>query len=99
MVEQQTEIMADFHETESGAFYAYSLGRISLDWNMVEHYFTALIWEFLGDYDTGMAVTLGLGGNKSKADVLVALARQRSSDKPLMVNTHPSCHRLGCLTP
>lgn len=69
--------IADYHETEDAFPLVYDLGRLPLEWNMVEQLFTALIWEYLGDHGIGMAVTGGLG-NKSKADVLLGLARQRA---------------------
>jgi len=65
--------IADYHETEEALPLVYNLGRVSLEWNMVEHFFTAMIWELLGDYRAGMAITSGMG-NTSKADVVLRLA-------------------------
>jgi hypothetical protein len=68
--------IADYHETEEAFPLVYNLGRVSLEWNMVEQFFTAMIWELLGDYRAGMAVTGGMG-NTSKADVVLRLSRER----------------------
>src|SRR4051812_4499434 len=64
----------DYHESEDAFLLVYNLGRLSLEWNMLEHFFTVMIWEMLGDFPTGMAVTGGMG-NQSKADVILKLAR------------------------
>jgi hypothetical protein len=69
--------IADYHETEEAFLLVYNLGRISLEWNMVEQFFTAMIWELLGDYSAGMAITSGMG-NQSKADVVLRLSQERS---------------------
>jgi hypothetical protein len=68
--------IADYHETEEAFPLVYNLGRVSLEWNMVEQFFTAMVWELLGDYRSGMAVTGGMG-NTSKADVVLRLSRER----------------------
>jgi hypothetical protein len=68
--------IADYHETEEAFPLVYNLGRVSLEWNMVEQFFTALIWELLGNYPVGMAVTGGMG-NQSKADVVLRISRER----------------------
>lgn len=68
--------VADYHETEEALPLVYDLGRVALEWNMVEQFFTAMIWELLGDYGAGMAVTSGMG-NLSKADVVLRLSRER----------------------
>lgn len=47
---------------------------------MVEQFFTALIWRYLGNDQLGMAVTGGLG-NQSKADVLQALPNNTKDRK------------------
>lgn len=82
--------IADYHETEDAFPLVYDLGRLSLEWNMVEQLFTALIWEYLGDHGIGMAVTGGLG-NKSKADVLLGLARQRAGNTDLIDRVEFAC--------
>lgn len=66
----------DYHETKEALPLIYNLGRLSLEWNMVEQFFTALVWELVGDYPTGMAVTGGMG-NQSKADVILRISRNR----------------------
>lgn len=89
--------MADYHETEDAFPLVYDLGRFSLEWNMVEQFFTALIWEFLGDHGVGMAVTGGLGGNQSKAGVLLNLARQRANNKELIDRVEFACRAFNIL--
>ena len=42
--------IADYHETDEVFPLVYDLGRISLEWNMVEQFFTTMIWKLLGDY-------------------------------------------------
>lgn len=80
----------DFHETEEAAWLVYNLGRLSFEWNMVEQFFTALIWRFLGNDQLGMAVTGGLG-NQSRADILLALAKQHKGSQELLESTEFSC--------
>jgi hypothetical protein len=69
---------ADYHETDEAVPLMYQLARVSLEWNMVEHFFAALIWEMLGDFRTGKAVTGGMG-SQSRADVVLGIAPARSS--------------------
>ncbi|HZT89247.1 MAG TPA: hypothetical protein VFA12_14835 [Stellaceae bacterium] len=75
----------------------YDLGRLSLEWNMLEQFFTALIWTFFGDFDVGMAVTEGLGGNRSKADVLLNLSRQRNKDRKVVESVEFACRAFSIL--
>jgi hypothetical protein len=82
--------IADYHETEEAFPLVYDLGRLALEWNMVEQFFTALIWEYLGDHGVGMAVTGGLG-NKSKADILLGLARERPGKPELIDRIEFAC--------
>lgn len=85
----------DYHETEEAFPLVYDLGRFSLEWNMVEHFFSALIWEFIGDFAQGMAITSGMG-NQSRADVLLSLARQRD-DPELVEHIEFACKAFNIL--
>lgn len=69
--------IADYHETEEAFPLVYDLGRISLEWNMVEHFFTMTIREMLGHYPSN---TAGQLRNLSKADVVRRLAREKIED-------------------
>lgn len=89
-------LVADYHETEDAFPLVYNLGRISLEWNMVEHFFTALIWELLGDFPTGMAVTGGMG-NVSKADVILRLVRQRIRNQSVIDRIEFACKAFNIL--
>ena len=89
--------VADYHETHEAFPLVYNLGRFSLEWNMVEQFFTALIWEFLGDHGVGMAVTAGLGGNQSKADVVLGLVRQRKDNPDLIDRVEFACRAFNIL--
>jgi hypothetical protein len=88
--------VADYHETEEAFPLVYDLGRISLEWNMIEHFFTAIIWELLGDYPSGMALTSGMG-NRSKADVVLRLSRERISDEDTLAAIEFACTAFNIL--
>jgi hypothetical protein len=88
--------VADYHETEEAFPLVYDLGRISLEWNMVEQFFTAMIWELLGDYPTGMAITSGMG-NTSKADVVLRLSRERIRDDDTLEAIEFACKAFNVL--
>lgn len=63
---------------------------------MVEQFFTALIWELLGDYPTGMAVTGGMG-NQSKADVILRLSRERIRKSEVIERIEFACKAFNIL--
>src|SRR5688572_9223636 len=86
----------DYHETEEAMPLVYNLGRMSLEWNMMEQFFTGLIWTYLGDHGVGMAVTSGLG-NQSRADVLLGLARQRKNKPELLKRVEFACKAFNIL--
>jgi len=88
--------IADYHETEEAFPLVYDLGRVSLEWNMIEQFFTATIWELLGDYRTGMAVTSGMG-NTSKADVVLRLTRERVHDADVLQAIEFACKAFNVL--
>jgi hypothetical protein len=85
-----------YHETDEAAVLVYNLGRLSLEWNMVEHFFSTLIWELLGDYPTGMTVTGGMG-NQSRADVILGLARQRIKNPDALDRIEFACKTFNTL--
>jgi hypothetical protein len=80
----------DWHEREEAWPIVYNLGRLSLEWNMVEQFFTALIWQLLGDHRIGMAVTGGLG-NQSRADIVLNLAREQPDSEILVKEIEFAC--------
>lgn len=88
--------IADYHETEEAFPLVYNLGRVSLKWNMVEQFFTAMIWELLGDYRSGMAITSGMG-NTSKADVALRLSRERIRDTDTLDAVEFACKAFNIL--
>lgn len=92
-----TEVFeADYHETEEALPIVYNLGRLCLEWNMLEQFFTALIWHLLGDYEVGMAVTGGLG-NQSRADIVLNLARQQPNSEELVKQVEHACKAFNIL--
>jgi hypothetical protein len=90
------KFIPDYHETEEAFPLVYDLGRVSLEWNMVEQFFTTIIWEILGDYSTGMAVTSGMG-NTSKADVVLRLSRERIKDQDTLDAIEYACKAFNIL--
>jgi hypothetical protein len=88
--------IADYHETEEAFPLVYDLGRIALEWSMVEQFFTAIIWELLGDYPSGMAVTGGMG-NVSKADVALRLSRERIPGEDVLGAIEFACKAFNIL--
>ncbi|SDN64331.1 hypothetical protein [Afipia sp. GAS231] len=88
--------IADYHETEEALPLVYNLGRLSLEWNMVEQFFTTIIWELLGDYSSGMAITGGMG-NTSKADVALRLSKQRLKDQDVLNAISFACKAFNIL--
>ncbi|MFG1298949.1 hypothetical protein V5F49_04045 [Xanthobacter sp. V3C-3] len=89
-------IEVDYHETEEAFGIVYNLGRFSLEWNMIEHFFSCLIWQYIGDMEIGSAITSGMG-NVSKADVLLALARQRPDNDELIERIEFACRAFNSL--
>jgi hypothetical protein len=63
---------------------------------MVEQFFTGLIWEYLGDFGVGMAVTGGLG-NQSRADIILNLARQKPDNPDLIDRIKFACKAFNIL--
>jgi hypothetical protein len=86
----------DYHEKEEAWPLVYNLGRLSLEWNMVEQFFTALIWQLLGDHRIGMAVTGGLG-NQSRADIVLNLAREQPNNESLVGEIEFACKAFNIL--
>ena len=96
MLRKAVPLDADYHETEEAFPLVYDLGRVAIEWNMVEHFFTAMIWELLGDFPTGMAVTAGMG-NQSKADVILKLARERIRNPDVLDRIEFACKTFNTL--
>lgn len=88
--------VADWHEKEDAWPIVFNLGRIALEWSMLEQFFTALIWHLLGDHGIGMAVTGGMG-NQSKADVVKGLAKQIFSDEQVLADFDFACKAFNIL--
>lgn len=87
---------ADYHETDEAVPLMYQLARVSVEWNMVEHFFAALIWEMLGDFRTGKAVTGGMG-SQSRADVVLGIARQKLKDPEALDRIEFACKAFNIL--
>lgn len=88
--------IADYHETEEAFQLVYNLGRVALEWSMVEQFFTAMIWELLGDYPSGMALTGGMG-NVSKADVVLRPSRERIRGQDVLEAIEFACKAFNIL--
>lgn len=73
----------DFYETDEAFPIVYLLGLISIDWNMIEQFMTTLIWNYVGGYEVGMAITNNLG-NRSKSEMLLELARKKEKKKSIL---------------
>jgi hypothetical protein len=86
--------IADYHETEEAFPLVYDLGRISLEWNMVDHFFTMTIQELLGHYPIN---TAGQINNISKADVVRRLARKKIKDKDALNAIEFACGAFSIL--
>jgi len=52
----ETDI-SDFHTSSAGMVAVYLIGIISIEWNYLEHQLSVLIWQILGDFETGGAIT------------------------------------------
>jgi len=91
-----SEFIADYHETEEASLLVYNLGRLSLEWNMVEHFLSATVWELLGNYPAGMAITAGMG-NLSKSDVVMRLAREQIKSKEALSAIESACKAFNIL--
>ena len=63
---------------------------------MVEQFFTALVWQLLGDHGVGMAVTGGLG-NQSKADIVLNLSRQQPNNSELVSDVEFACRAFNII--
>ncbi|PBC09108.1 hypothetical protein [Mesorhizobium sp. WSM3859] len=75
----------DYCESKEAIPLVHALGLISIDWNMTEQFMTALIWNYVGGHEIGMSVTNNIG-NRSKADMLLDLAKKFEKDKKILLN-------------
>lgn len=73
----------DYHETDECVPVVYLLGRISIDWNFCEHFFSTLAWQYLGGVKKGLTVTSNLG-NQTRADLVLNLARKFEKDAEII---------------
>ncbi|QNA82686.1 hypothetical protein G4G27_00685 [Sphingomonas sp. So64.6b] len=69
----------DYHEHEDFQPAMLALSHLVVQWNWAEHNFNVLLWQYVGDFNTGSMYTAGLG-NQSRADALLALARLHEKD-------------------
>lgn len=90
------DFIADYHEKKEAWPIVFNLGRIALEWSMLEQFFTGLIWQMLGDQKVGMAVTGGLG-NQSKADILRGLAREQPNSDAIIEDIDFACKAFNIL--
>lgn len=74
---------SDFHETEAFQPTMLALSHFAIQWNWAEHSFNVLLWQYVGDMQTGAMYTAGLG-NQSRADTLLALARKKEKNKDVI---------------
>jgi hypothetical protein len=81
--EPDIDIFPDYHEHEDFQPGMLALSHLVIQWNWAEHYFNVLLWQFVGDMDTGSMYTAGLG-NQSRADALLALARLHEKDQEII---------------
>jgi hypothetical protein len=70
----------DYHEHEDFQPAMLALSHLVIQWNWAEHNFNVLLWQYIGDFNTGSMYTAGLG-NQSRADAMLALARLHEKDK------------------
>jgi hypothetical protein len=76
-------IFPDYHEHEDFQPAMLALSHLVVQWNWAEHMFNVLLWQYVGDFDTGSMYTAGLG-NQSRADALLALARLHEKDEDII---------------
>jgi len=60
-----------------------ALSHLVIQWNWAEHNFNVLLWQYIGDFNTGSMYTAGLG-NQSRADAMLALARLHEKDQDVV---------------
>lgn len=73
----------NYHEHEDFQPAMLALSHLVLQWNWAEHNFNVLLWQYVGDFNTGSMYTAGLG-NQSRADALLALARLHEKDEEII---------------
>ena len=73
----------DYHEHQDFQPAMLALSHLVVQWNWAEHMFNVLLWQYVGDFDTGSMYTAGLG-NQSRADALLALAKLNENDEDII---------------
>lgn len=73
----------DYHEHDDFQPAMMALSHLVVQWNWAEHNFNVLLWQYVGDFDTGSMYTAGLG-NQSRADALISLARLHEKDQEII---------------
>lgn len=73
----------DYHEHDDFQPAMLALSHLVIQWNWAEHSLNVLLWQFVGDFNTGSMYTAGLG-NQSRADALLALARLHEKDEEII---------------
>lgn len=73
----------DYHATDDCLVVMWYLGSISVEWNYCEHFLSTLIWPHFDNFEKGLAVTSNLG-NRSRADLLLSLARKFERSKRIV---------------
>lgn len=76
-------LLQDYHEHDDFQAAMLALSHLVIQWNWAEHNFNVLLWQYIGDFNTGSMYTAGLG-NQSRADALLALARMHEKDQEII---------------
>jgi hypothetical protein len=83
MTDEQIGIFPDYHEHKDFQSAMLALSHLVIQWNWAEHNFNVLLWQYIGDFNTGSMYTAGLG-NQSRADALLALAKLHEKDPEII---------------
>jgi len=88
------EFFPDYHEHDDFQPAMLALSHLVVQWNWAEHNFNVLLWQYVGDFNTGSMYTAGLG-NQSRADALLALARLHEKDHEILAGIEFSIKAFG----
>lgn len=81
--EPEIDFFPDYHEHDDFQPAMLALSHLVIQWNWAEHNFNVLLWQYVGDFNTGSMYTAGLG-NQSRADALLSLARLHEKDEEII---------------
>lgn len=81
--EPNLDFFPDYHEHEDFQPAMMALSHFVIQWNWAEHNFNVLLWQYIGDFNTGSMYTAGLG-NQSRADALLSLAKLHEKDEEII---------------